>query len=181
MILTLPQLRSIMPNAGVRAIAYLDALNKAAARWEINTPARLAAWLAQLAHESGELRYVRELASGAAYDTGPKAKALGNTPAADGDGQLYKGRGLIQITGRNNYRACSLALFGDYRLLTQPQALETVEGACQSAGWFWSSHGLNALADQGAFEAITRRINGGTNGADERRAYWVRAKKALGV
>lgn len=91
----------------------------------------------------------------------------------------YKGRGLIQITGRSNYEQCGKALGVD--LITSPEQLETKDLACRSAAWFWSSHGLNELADAGDFERITRRINGGTNGAQQRRAYHARARKVLEV
>ena len=97
-----------------------------------------------------------------------------------GDGKRYKGRGLIQITGRDNYRSCSSALCGDPDiLLAHPEMLETVAMACESAAWWWSDHGLNALADAGQFDRITRRINGGTNGAAERNAFYARAKQVL--
>jgi len=177
--ITLSQLTAIMPQAGARAARFLPALNDAMAEFGIDTPARQAAFLAQVAHESGSLRYVRELASGEAYDTGRLAGRLGNTPEADGDGQRYKGRGLIQITGRHNYRECSRALFGDDRLLDSPEVLEQAVPACRSAAWFWASRKLNALADAGDFVRITIRINGGTNGLDDRLAYYDRAREVL--
>jgi len=178
--ITLDQLRAIMPYAGPRAAVFLDPLNRAMDDFSIDTPARQAAFLAQVAHESGSLRYVRELASGEAYDTGRLAARLGNTPEDDGDGERYKGRGLIQITGRANYAACSAALFDDAQhLLDHPEILEQPEYACRSAGWFWLSRRLNERADAGEFERITRIINGGTNGMAERLAYWDRALKVL--
>ncbi|MFT4172836.1 MAG: glycoside hydrolase family 19 protein [Rhodocyclaceae bacterium] len=179
--ITIDQLRRIMPLARARANLFITPLNDAMTEFGIDTLARQAAFLAQIAHESAELRYTLELASGAAYDTGPKAARLGNTPAADGDGQRYKGRGLIQVTGRANYIACSQALYGDARLLADPTILEAPEPASRSAGWFWSLKGLNVLADAGDFERITRLINGGLNGYDERLMYWARAKKEVGA
>jgi putative chitinase len=138
------------------------------------TDARIAAFLGQLAQESGELRYVCEIASGEAYEC---RADLGNCKA--GDGMRFKGRGLMQITGRTNYLNCSLALFGDDRLLREPELLEQPLAAADSAGWFWETNGLNELADNGDFEAITRRINGGLNGYGQRVIYWRRAQKAL--
>lgn len=173
--ITLDQLKAVMPCVKTaQVILYLQPLNAAMAEFQIDTPARQAAFLAQLAHESGSLRYVRELASGAAYEG---RADLGNTEP--GDGVRYKGRGLIQITGRANYLACSRALFGDDRLIDQPGLLELPGAACRSAAWFWWGHGLNTLADAGQFEKITRRINGGTNGAADRLAYYAKAKEAL--
>jgi putative chitinase len=178
--LTLDQLKAIMPYAGQRAAVFLAPLNAAMVEFDINTPERQAAFLAQIAHESGNLRYVRELASGAAYDTGRLAERLGNTPEDDGDGERYKGRGLIQITGAANYSACSAALYGDSQhLLDHPELLELPDAACRSAAWFWASRKLNALADVGDFLRITKRINGGTNGLNDRVAYWERAQKVL--
>lgn len=177
---TLDQLRAIMPGAGIRAETFLAPLNRAMVEFEINTPARQAAFLSQIAHESGSLRYVRELASGAAYDTGRLAARLGNTLEDDGDGEKYRGRGLIQVTGTANYSACSTALFGDSRhLLDHPELLEMPDAAARSAAWYWQSRGLNELADAGDFLRITKRINGGINGMDDRLAYWDRAKKVL--
>lgn len=178
--MTLDELKSIMPFAGHRAGVFLGPLNSAMVEFEINTPARQAAFLAQIGHESGSLRYVRELASGEAYDTGRLAERLGNTPEDDGDGELYRGRGLIQITGRANYRDCSGELYGSPdHLLEHPEILELPDPACRSAGWFWKSRGLNELADRGDFTKITRRINGGTNGIEDRLAYYERAKGVL--
>ena len=175
--LTLDQLRMIMPYAGKRAEAFLDPLNRAMTEFSIDTPMQQAAFLAQVAHESGSLRYVRELASGEAYDTGRLAARLGNTPEDDGDGERYRGRGLIQITGTDNYRACSVGLFGDSQhLLDHPELLEQPELAARSAAWFWQSRGLN---DETDFLQITRKINGGTNGLQDRLAYYDRAKGVL--
>lgn len=176
------QLVQILPNARPVASDFLPALNACMPRWGIDNPRRVAAFLAQVGHESGQLRYVRELGNDrylARYDTGSLALRLGNTPQADGDGQRYRGRGLIQVTGHNNYQACSRALFGDERLLEQPQLLEQPRWACESAAWFWQSRGLNALADQGEFNRITRLINGGLNGLEDRLKLWARAREVL--
>ncbi len=171
------QLIAIMPWAVKRADKWVAPLNSAMAEFEINTTARAAAFLAQIAHESGELVYTKELASGAAYDTGRLAERLGNTPEDDDDGERYKGRGLIQITGTTNYRACGEAFGID--LLAQPELLEQPTLAARSAAWFWKTHGLNELADAGDFLAITKRINGGTNGLADRQHYYARAQAAL--
>lgn len=178
--ITLDQLRAIIPFAGKRAETFLASINAAMREFQIDTPKRQAAFLAQIAHESGSLHYTRELASGSAYDTGRLAERLGNTPEDDDDGERYKGRGLIQITGTENYRRCSLALYGDAQhLLDHPEILEMPDPACRSAGWFWLAHRLNDLADCNDFEGITRRINGGTNGIHERVAFYNRALQVL--
>ncbi|CAM4057089.1 Gene 10 protein [Pseudomonas reidholzensis] len=180
--LTERQLSQIYPLAGSRAGAFLSPLKAAMAGWAIDRPKRIAVFLAQVGHESGQLRYIKELGSDrylSRYDTGSLALRLGNSMEADGDGQLYCGRGLIQITGRNNYQACSRALFGDERLLAQPQMLEQPRWACESAAWFWHSRGLNALADRDEFNRITRLINGGLNGLDDRLKLWSRAREVL--
>lgn len=176
--LTTDLLKQICPLARNDRLAFfVDPLNAALDEFEVNTPKRQAAFLAQLAHESGSFRYVKELASGEAYEG---RKDLGNTE--HGDGVRYKGRGLIQITGRANYAACSVALFGHpSRLLTEPELLEQPESACRSAAWFWHSRKLSDLADVDDFIRITKRINGGTNGLADRQAYWERAKLALEV
>jgi putative chitinase len=142
--------------------------------YEITSQRRKAAFIAQVAHESGSLRYVRELASGDAYEG---RIDLGNTQP--GDGRRFKGRGLIQITGRANYKAVSDAL--DYDFISNPEALELPGPACYSAGWFWYTRGLNQLADIDAFEKITRRINGGLNGYVDRCKHWQTALQVLNV
>ena len=167
------QLLKIMPYAGQRrADVFAAPLAAAMAEFGINTPARQASFLAQIAHESGQLQYVRELASGDAYEG---RKDLGNV--SPGDGRRYKGRGLIQVTGRSNYASCGAAL--DLDLLASPELLEQPINACRSAAWFWRSHGLNELADAGDQIKVTRRINGGTNGLAERLAYFALAKQVL--
>ncbi|MBI6683998.1 glycoside hydrolase family 19 protein [Pseudomonas viridiflava] len=174
------QLLKILPNAGLKAGVFVPALNIAMTRYCIDTRLRVAAFIAQIGHESGQLRYVRELGNDsylAKYDTGQLALRLGNTPDADGDGQLYRGRGLIQVTGRANYEACGEALGLD--LLRQPELLERPDHAAMSAAWFWDRANLNALADKGDFLMITRRINGGTNGLADRQVLYQRALEIL--
>lgn len=135
----------------------------------------MAAFIAQITHESGSLRYVREIASGEDYEG---RTDLGNVQP--GDGKKYKGRGLIQITGRTNYKLVGLELKHDF--ITVPEDLELPEYASLSAGWFWGNHHLNELADlatEESFRQITRRINGGENGIKERLSNWQLAKAAL--
>jgi putative chitinase len=170
--LTLVQLLAIMPLARARAASFLAPLNAAMLEFGITTPARQASFLSQVGHESGQLRYVRELASGQAYEG---RGDLGNTQR--GDGVRFRGRGLLQVTGRTNYSACGKALGLD--LLAQPELLEQTVNACRSAGWFWQTKGLNALADAGDQERVTRRINGGTNGLAERLALFAVAQRVL--
>ena len=161
-----------------RATSWAAPITAAMARFDINTPARQAAFLAQLGHESGRLIYVREIWNPAQclWQGRYEGRAdLGNTQP--GDGAKFKGRGLIQITGRANYRDCGKALGLD--LETSPALLEQSDNAALSAGWFWSTHGCNELADAGQFEKITRRINGGLNGQADRLALWDFAKRAL--
>ncbi|MEB0045758.1 MULTISPECIES: glycoside hydrolase family 19 protein [unclassified Pseudomonas] len=182
MSVTLTQLLSIMPNARSQAGVFISVLNTAMTHRDINTSKRIAAFLAQVGHESGQLHYARELGSDqylSKYDTGVLAARLGNTAQADGDGQKYRGRGLIQITGLNNYRQCSLGLFGDERLLSLPELLEQPQWAAESAAWFWEQNGLNELADRDQFNSITRRINGGLNGLEDRLQLWARARAVL--
>ncbi len=144
---------------------YAEHLDDACARYQINaTPQRLAAFLAQLGHESGSLRYVREIASGQAYEG---RASLGNTQP--GDGPRYRGRGLIQVTGRANYRRAFerlRAVLGDEvpDFEAFPDALEEPRWACWSAADYWDGARLNALADEGDFENISSLINTGRRG-----------------
>lgn len=161
-----------------RAAKWLDALNSAMAQYGISTPARQAAFLAQVGHESGRLVYVREIWNPAKclWQAKYEGRAdLGNIKP--GDGERFKGRGLIQITGRSNYRACGKALGID--LESQPELLERTKYAALSAGWFWDARGCNELADKGDFKAITRKINGGYNGMVDRMALFESAKAAI--
>lgn len=156
-------------------------------KWGIDTPQRQAMFIAQILHESGEFRYVEELGSDkylSKYDTGQLAKNLGNTPEADGDGQLYKGRGLIQVTGLDNYRKCGQAL--QLPLIKNPELLEIPRNAVASACWYWKSKNLNRHADLNAITACSIAINGrnkeGTaNGIDARKDYWKLARLSLGA
>jgi putative chitinase len=170
---TVAQLRGVMPNLSeAKAKQYLPYLNQAMAEANITTPQRKEMFLAQLAHESGELRYMEEIASGAAYEG---RKDLGNTEP--GDGKRYKGRGPIQLTGRANYRAAGKALGID--LEGHPERAKDPDVAFRIAGWYWQSRNLNSYADQGNFREVTRRINGGYNGMASREAYYHRAQNVF--
>lgn len=173
--ITLTQLANIMSPAPVpRLEPYLPFIQSAMDEFEINTPLRAAAFLAQLAHESGGLQYMEEIASGAAYEG---RRDLGNTQP--GDGKRFKGHGPIQITGRANHKTYGDKLGVD--LIADPKLAATKEVGFRVAGCFWKDHGLNELADQQKFETITRRINGGLNGLADREHYYARAKRELGI
>lgn len=171
--LTDDELKRIMPNCSAEKRAnYLPFIQQAMEEFAITSYLREAAFLAQLAHESGELRYMEEIASGAAYEG---RKNLGNTQP--GDGKRFKGRGPIQLTGRANYKK-----FGDLLgldLIDNPTMAATPQVGFRIAALFWSSNGLNEKADQQQFEAITKRINGGLNGQPDRLKYYARAKQVL--
>lgn len=146
--------------------------------YDIQTVERQAAWLAQVGHESGGFIYTRELWGPTPAQMRYEGRIdLGNTQP--GDGKRFMGRGLIQITGRANYRECGAALGID--LEANPVLLQGDVLAARSAGWFWQKKNLNALADAGDFVTLTRRINGGTNGLADRQQRWERARRALGV
>lgn len=187
--LTKEILAACMPKATKANIQkYAEPLRKWCKKFEINTPLRIAHFLAQVGTESGSLYYVRELGNSAyfkKYDTGKLAKALGNTPEEDGDGELYKGRGLIQLTGKANYTAFSKWYFGpglyEKTFVDHPELVEGPTQAVASAVWFWSKNNLNALADKDDVLAVTKRVNGGTNGLQERKNRLEIAKKALGL
>jgi len=205
--ITPAQLLKIMPHAGTNIDLFAGPLNAAMEEFGITTPKRESAFIAQIAHESGQLLRVKENlnystpgllsifpryfneATAESYARQPQriasrvyANRLGNGDEASGEGWKYKGRGLIQITGKNNYRACSEALFADPEfLLEQPESLEQPDPASRSAGWFWMANGLNELADDLRFSDITKKINGGYNGLEEREIFWQRARAALDV
>lgn len=148
------------------------ALEQARIRFWIDTTLRAAHFLAQVAHESNAGRWMEELASGRAYEG---RKDLGNTEP--GDGVRFKGRGLIQLTGRANYGAYSLAIYGDDRAVRDPSMVARLPDAALAAGWFWQAKGLNALADRDSLEVVTRRVNGGLNGLADRAKRLQQAKR----
>lgn len=173
--------------------------------YKINTPLRQAAFIAQCAHESREFtvteenlnysaerlikvfpKYFKSLEQATLYARNPRAIAsyiyanrMGNGPESSGDGYRYRGRGYIQLTGHDNYMAYAAASATD--ALNNPGVVSDFEGAALSAGWFWSKNGLNQLADKEDMMTITRRINGGLNGLQERMAYYHAARVALGI
>ena len=201
--LTADLIRKIMPGAGSQADAFVGALNDAMTRHGIASDAQAAAFLAQIAVESGELQKTEEnlnysaarlmvvwprrfptLKAAAPYAHNPVALGNhvyhdrnGNGDEASGDGYLFRGRGLMQTTGRANYRAIGHE--------ADPAALKTPAVASETAAAFWETAGLNdaakAVLDRKAFDAVTQTVNGGQTGADDRWAAYLRALDALGV
>jgi putative chitinase len=160
------------------AVHWIGPLADAMHRFDISTPARQAAFLAQVGHESGRLVYSRELWGPTAQQRGYEGRVdLGNTQP--GDGSKYRGRGFLQITGRKNYVAAGIGLGLD--LVDHPELLELPENCALSAAWWWQNHGLNQLADTGDFTRITQVINGGMTGYADRYALWEAGKQAFGV
>lgn len=167
-----------------RATNWHPALTDAMAVFAIDSPERIAAFLAQIAHESGRLAYVREIWGPTPAQLRYEGRRdLGNVQA--GDGYRYRGRGLIQVTGRANYVGARDGLGAFMHSVpdfeAKPEALEIPRWAAMSAGHYWHSRRLNALADAGDFVALTRRINGGTNGMDDRSTLWAGARAAVGL
>lgn len=197
----------ILPNSKPVAGDFAPTITRAALRWKIDSRLRMAAFLAQIGHESGQLRNLVEnlnysadalvrtwpsrftSQTAGAHARKPEKVAnkvyggrMGNRPEPSGDGWKYRGRGLIQITGRDNYRAAGKAL--GLPLEDQPELLERPEHAVESAAWWWSAHGLNELADAGRFQDIGSIINTGKpgrvpHGAAERKALYDLALKVL--
>jgi predicted chitinase len=178
-VLTEAQLRNIMPHLSIPKLsAYYPHLIKAMAEHEINTPLRAAAFLAQLAHESAELRFFEEIWGPTAAQQRYEGRAdLGNTEP--GDGKRFKGRGPIQLTGRANYKKYGDLLGVDF--ISNPELAAKPEWGFQTAGLYWKLNGCNKLADVENFVGVTRKINGGTNGHADREKYYEMAKKALGI
>ena len=208
-IITEARLTAFLP-ALPNIVIWTRALDEAMDRFEINTPHRTAAFLAQIAHESGDFRRLVEslnytgsrlmkvwpkrfatLEKANEYARQPEklanyvyAKRLGNGDVDSGDGWRYRGRGLIQLTGRANYQSAGRALSRPFE--AQPELLEEPEGAALTAAHFWQSRGLNELADDrnednddADFVRISVIINGGRVGLEHRRAGWARARVAL--
>jgi putative chitinase len=173
MLITSEQLLAIIGEKKINTVNKLiNPLNDCLVKFEINTPLRISHFLAQVLHESGCFYYRKELASGSAYEG---RKDLGNN--VSGYGVKYKGRAFIQITGYNNYK-----LFGEYAkidCLNQPELLESDNYVFLASGWFWDTHKLNLLADKDDITTITKRINGGLNGFDDRKQWLTKCKAAL--
>jgi len=183
---------------------WLEPLEATFAKYDINTPQRQAAFIGQCAHESNNFKTLEEnlhySASALmrvwssrfttqivadAYANNPEKIAnkvyggrMGNGPEETGDGWKYHGRGLIQLTGKENYVNCGTGINVD--LVNNPDYLLTPEYAALSAGWFWNKKGLNSLADAQDYETMTKRINGGTLGLDDRKAKIAKAISVLG-
>jgi predicted chitinase len=173
--ITAAELERIVPTMShAKAEAYAGPINQAMQQYGINTKAREAAFLGQIAEETDGFNTLTEYASGAEYNG--RCKDLGN--CSPGDGQRYKGRGAIQLTGKANYERAGKAFGLD--LVNHPELAAQPDVAFKIAGWYWDNHGLNALADKGDFRDITTRINGGQNGEATRVLYWTRAKN-LGI
>lgn len=206
MIITIEQLQKINKNQNRKECEYyIDALNKILPQFQINTNIRLAHFLAQILHESGNLKYKSENLNYSAsalrsvfakyfpndeiakeYERKPEKIAnrvycarMGNGIESSGDGWKYRGRGLIQLTGHDNYKACGEAL--KLELLEDPDLLcNKSEVIVASACWYWNSRNLNALADKDDIVGITKKINGGTNGLEDRKNNLTIAKSILG-
>jgi putative chitinase len=149
-----------------------DAMPHMVERFHINTPLRQQHFLAQCAHESDHFQTTREYASGKAYEG---RKDLGNTQK--GDGERYRGRGLIQLTGRANYESASKALGEPYA--ADPALVEKFPAAAVVSGWFWSTHDINKHADRDDVRAVTKVVNGGLNGLDSRMVALKNAKTVI--
>ena len=169
-------IRRIMPHAPKDIDGDVSVLNEWAEKFHVNTPLRMAHFLAQIAHESGELRYTEELASGKQYEG---RKDLGNTQP--GDGVRFKGRGYIQITGRANYQAYQDSGYCVGNLMAHPEWLCKSPGRMKSALWFFSTRGCLRYADNDDVTKVTKIINGGTNGIAQRKYYLRMAKRVLGI
>ena len=174
---TLDQLQQVLTLAPqARLQLFLGPVNDTLDQFNITTPLRAAMFLAQIAHESGEFHYTKEIWGPTPAQSGYEGRAdLGNTQP--GDGFTFRGRGLIQITGRADYLSVGHGLNQDF--ISNPTLLETPEFAALSAGWFWNTRNLNDYADKKDIVTVTKRINGGLLGLEDREKYYERATKAV--
>lgn len=181
--ITFAQLKEIAPTISDKAEVFIPYLNDTMAEYDITSVRQRAAFIAQIAHESGAFKYTTEIASGDAYEG---RKDLGNI--YKGDGRKFKGRGLIQITGRDNYGRVSRVFGHDF--ITNPELLATPQYAVRSAGWFWQNikgNGLMSLPEDwrsatrkySPFQYLCFRVNGGMNGYAERAMYFLRGLEVL--
>ena len=174
--ITAQQLIDILDIPAARAEKWARLLARACHCFGIDSPMRMAAFIAQIGHESGGLHYVKEIWGPMPWQERYEGREdLGNTQI--GDGKRFMGRGLIQLTGRNNYAAASKALGIDF--VDAPYLLEQPGLAALSAAWYWHQHRLNDPADAGDMRHITRIINGGYNGLEERMAFYEKALEVL--
>lgn len=173
------ELEDLMAATGANktdAAKFVDVIDAAMAEFGIDTPERQAMFLSQVGHESGGLHWMREIWGPTVAQLRYEGRLdLGNTEP--GDGARFKGRGLLQVTGRANYEAAGEALGLD--LISHPELLEIPEHAARSAAHFWKAKGLNQFADERDVKTCTRRINGGLNGFDERMALYSKAMEAF--
>lgn len=172
-------LKVCLPKANADKLkSYVSAINQTLSRFAINTPKRQAMFLAQVAHESGEFRWMEEIWGPTPVQLRYEGrKDLGNIKP--GDGFRYKGRGPIQLTGRNNYRAAGKALGVD--LEGSPELALEPTVAFAIAGWYWDSRKLNRMADTDDIIGVTKSINGGLTGIADRQAKWTHIKRVLGA
>ncbi|CAM2877156.1 glycoside hydrolase family 19 protein [Prescottella defluvii] len=171
---TLDELAGIVPHVAPDLLAqYVAPLNEALAKAAIDTPVRKAAFISQLVVESDSFRTFEEYASGRAYEG---RADLGNV--APGDGERYKGRGAIQVTGRHNYQSVSDYLGIDF--VAHPELMAAPENAFETAAWYWQSRNLNATADTAGIEQVSRIVNGGTHGLPQRIDSFLRGLAVLG-
>ena len=178
--LTLSKLSEAASLSSDSARRWLDHINQTAAIYRLlDNPFRMAAWIAQVGHESAGFHYTREIWGPTKAQLGYEGRRdLGNDQT--GDGKRYLGRGLIQVTGRANYKEMGIRLYQPFE--TFPELLEQDQWAARVAGEFWMSRRLNAIADMGtedSFRDLTRRINGGFNGYADRFARWEIAKRVF--
>jgi putative chitinase len=162
--------------SAAQADKWFGPVDVAMTEFAIDSPVRAAAFIAQVGHESGGFVYSRELWGPTPAQLRYEGRSdLGNTQP--GDGKKYLGRGLIQITRRSNYAAASLGLSLD--VVSNPGLLEQPELAARSAAWWWSERGCNEIADTDDFQALTRLINGGLTGYEDRLRRWNAARVVL--
>jgi len=182
--LTLEQFANATECPMMRAEPWHAPIVNAMSVFDINTPLRMAMFLAQVSHESGRFVYRREIWGPTEAQKRYEGRLdLGNTQA--GDGKRFMGRGPIQVTGRANYISARNRLRERYNdtpdFEKEPERLEEPIWGARAAADFWFTKGLNALADAGDIERVTKRINGGLNGIDDRKKLYSGAKKVLGI
>lgn len=179
--ITRKQMIEIIGNE-VRTDKFLHYINEWLDTFKINTPLRVCHYIAQCCHETDGLKYTKELGKTQyfiKYERGKLASQLGNTKL--GDGPKYRGRGLIHITGRINYQAYQNSGFCRGDIMNEPQLLEQPLGAVKSSMWWWWKHGCNDIADKDNILALTKKVNGGTNGLESRKEWLAKAKKAFDI